>query len=564
MAVDGRKLNQSLYQGSDIEHDFPCSPCSKEGKNVAAIKHCVECDENLCKKCLGDHNKFSVMRGHQLLDTVKQLSGKKQEIPSQRCERHGGKLIDVYCPGHDKVGCSTCMTIEHSGCKGMNYVPDLACKTKTSEKLNLLEAELNTLQSRFKSLKQNKQEELENAKKEKSQLIKEIKSERKKINDHLDKMEMELLQEVDVSFQIKLQHIESCMKEVDANIASLQENMQKISAAKNENESEKYVQIKRVNERRKDANDCFEDLRGSRKTGSILRLEPNKYVTDSECNLIGNVLHLPLIEAEKCSVINMRTKVDKESCLIFDMCMSEDGCIFVADYNNKYVKKMNDCFQIISSLKVTDNPYSICQIDSSMLAVTLINDKTVQFISQKEPIKLQQSFEVGDRCRGIAYNDGMIYVCCGGSKERTDEEVGHLEVYTISGQLLASYFDVIQCPSHVIISSLKMEIFVSDIYEGIFLFDKNRRLKPIPVDKKLFSGHGRICEMYKGQICAGFFTSNNVLLMSTDGKDQVELLTGQDGLTKPIGLCFDNKTSRLFVSCYESDTLTVFTLKQRH
>jgi hypothetical protein len=85
----------------------------KEGKNVAAIKHCVECDENLCQKCLGDHNKFSVMRGHQLLDTVKQLSGKKQELPSQRCERHGGKLIDVYCPGHDKVGCSTCMTIEH-------------------------------------------------------------------------------------------------------------------------------------------------------------------------------------------------------------------------------------------------------------------------------------------------------------------------------------------------------------------------------------------------------------------------------------------------------------------
>ncbi|XP_060563318.1 uncharacterized protein LOC132722774 isoform X2 [Ruditapes philippinarum] len=563
MAVDGRKLNQSLYQGSDIEHDFPCSPCSKEGKNVAAIKHCVECDENLCKKCLGDHNKFSVMRGHQLLDTVKQLSGKKQEIPSQRCERHGGKLIDVYCPGHDKVGCSTCMTIEHSDCKGISYIPDIACKTKTSEKLNLLETELNTLQSRFNALKRNKQVELESVKKEKSQLIKEIKSERKKINDHLDKMEMELLQEVDATFQIKLQHIELCMKEVDAKIASLQENMQKLSAAKHENESEKYVQIKRVNERRKNASDCLKELGRSGKTG-IFRFEPNGYVTDSECNLIGYVLHLPVIEAEKCKVINIRTKDDKESCLIYDMCMSEDGCIVIADYHNKCIKKMNDSFQIISSLNVTDNPYGICQIDSSMLAVTLVNDKTVQFITLKKPMKLQQSFKVGDRCRGIAYNDGMIYVCCGGSNDQKNEGVGHLAVYTISGKLLASYFDEIQCPVYVKISSIKMEIFVSDGYEGILVVDKNRSRKPITVNKKLFLSSSGICEINKSQFCVGYFMSNNVLLMSIDGKDQVELLTGQDGLTKPIGLCFDNKTSRLFVSCYQSDTLMVFSLKKNH
>ncbi|XP_060563316.1 uncharacterized protein LOC132722772 isoform X2 [Ruditapes philippinarum] len=563
MAVDGRKFSQSLYQGSDIENEFPCSPCTKEGKNVAAIKHCVECDENLCQKCLGDHNKFSVMRGHQLLDTVKQLSGKRQDLPSQRCERHGGKLIDVYCPGHDKVGCATCMTIDHSGCKGISYIPDIACKTKTSEKLKLLEAELNTLQSRFHALKQNKKEELENAKKEKNQLIKEIKSERKKINDHLDKMEMELFQEVDATFQNKMQNIELCMKEVDAKIASLQENMQKISAAKHENESEKYVQIKRVNGRRKDASDCLEDLGRSGKTGR-LRFEPNGYVTDSECNLIGNVLHLPVIEAEKCHVINIRTKDDKESCYILDMCMCEDGCIVMTDYNNKCIKKMNDSFQIISSLNVTDNPYGICQIDSSILAVTLTSDKTVQFISQTDPMKLQKSFKVADRCRGIAYNDGMIYVCCGGSKIRKDEGVGHLAVYNISGKLLASYFDEIKWPQYVQISSLKMEMFVIDAFESILVVDKTRSMKPITVDKRLFSNPSCICEINKSQFCLGYFQSNNVLLMSANRKDQVELLTAQDGLIDLIGLCFDNKTSRLFVSCNKSDTLLVFTLKLSH
>ncbi|XP_060606371.1 E3 ubiquitin-protein ligase Midline-1-like [Ruditapes philippinarum] len=340
MAVDRRKFSQSLYRGSDIEHDFPCSPCTKEGKNVAAIKHCVECDENLCQKCLGDHNKFSVMRGHQLLDTVKQLSGKKQELPSQRCERHGGKLIDVYCPGHDKVGCSTCMTIEHSGCKGISYIPDIACKTETSEKLKHLEADISTLQSRFKALKQNRQKELENVKTEKSQVIKEIKSERKKINDHLDKMEIDILQEVDVTFQTKLQHMESNMKQVDERIAVLQENLKKINAAKQENESEKYVQIKLVNEEKKISHDSLENMERSRKTGT-LRFEPYRQTTDSECNTIRKILHFLIIEAENFTEFNARLKDDKESCNISGMCMCEDGCIIMTDSNNKCIKKVN-------------------------------------------------------------------------------------------------------------------------------------------------------------------------------------------------------------------------------
>ncbi|XP_060606369.1 uncharacterized protein LOC132758696 isoform X1 [Ruditapes philippinarum] len=559
MAVDGRKLSQSLYQGSDIEHEFPCSPCFKEGKNVAAIKHCVECDENLCQKCLGDHNKFSVMRGHQLLDTVKQLSGKKQGLPSQRCERHGGKLIDVYCPGHDKVGCSTCMTIEHSGCKGISYIPDIACKTETSEKLKLLEADISALQSRFHALKQNKQKEVENAKKEKSQLIKEIKSERKKINDHLDKMEQELLQEVDVTFQTKLQHIESNMKQVDERIASLQESLKKINAAKQENESEKYVQIKLVNEKRKIARDSLEDLERSRKTDAI-RFEPYRQATDSECNIIGNILHFPMIEVDKCAEFNARLKDDKESCIIFGMCMCDDGCIVMTDQNNKCIKKMNDSFQVISSLKVTDNPFGICQIDSSMLAVTMYNDRTVQFISQKEPMKLQHSFKVGDRCRGIAYNDGMIYVCCGGYKD-TGEGVGHLEVYTVSGKIVLSHYDEITYPVNVTISNTTMEVSVIDKHKGILNINENLNMRPVTVDNKIFLNPKYICKINKSQYCVSFYTTHNFLLMSHDGKDQVELPIREDGLKKPVCLCFDNKTSRLFVSCWESDKIMVYTLK---
>ncbi|XP_060607066.1 E3 ubiquitin-protein ligase TRIM33-like [Ruditapes philippinarum] len=375
MAVDGRKIRQTLYQGSDIEHDFPCSPCSKGGKNEAAIKHCVECDENLCQSCMDDHNKFSSMKGHQLLDTVKQPSGRQQELPSQRCEEHGGKLIDVFCPGHDTVCCSTCISVEHSGCKGIIFIPDIACKTDTSQKLKLLETEINTLQARFHAFKRNKQDELENVKEEKGKLIEEIKSERGKINDRLDKMENELLQEADAIFQIKLKRIESNMKEVDARIAVLQESLQKINAAKRENESEKYIQIKRVNEERKTASDCLKDFERPSKTGR-LRFDPYRHETGSECNTIGSILHLPAIEVEKCfGEFNVRTADDRNRCDICDMCMCKSGCIVMTDYNNKRIRKMNSAFKVISSLKLSGNPFGICEINSLMLAISVYQGK---------------------------------------------------------------------------------------------------------------------------------------------------------------------------------------------
>jgi chromosome segregation ATPase len=188
------------------------------------------------------------------------------------------------------------------------------------------------------ALKQKKVKELDNAKKEKSQLIKEIKSERKNINDRLDKMEMELLQEMDATFQIKLKHIESNMKEVDLRIAALKESLQKINVSKHENESEKYVQVKLIKEKYKNSMESLKYFERSSKTGT-LRFHSFRRETDLKCNTIGSILHLPATEVENCiGEFNIRVAGDKERCEITDMCMCDDGCIVMTDTKNKRIK----------------------------------------------------------------------------------------------------------------------------------------------------------------------------------------------------------------------------------
>ena len=100
-------------KGSDEIFEDPCTPCAKEGKNVTRYTYCIQCDENMCETCLEQHTKFSSMKGHQITDKVRNSIVEVPEMPSERCAKHDGMIVDEYCPDHDKVGCSTCMKIYH-------------------------------------------------------------------------------------------------------------------------------------------------------------------------------------------------------------------------------------------------------------------------------------------------------------------------------------------------------------------------------------------------------------------------------------------------------------------
>ncbi|XP_053375214.1 E3 ubiquitin-protein ligase TRIM33-like isoform X2 [Mercenaria mercenaria] len=253
MAVDGRKLGESVYRGSDDFHDFPCSPCSKEGRDVAAVKHCVDCDENMCTSCLKDHNKFSAMKGHQILDKVQRSVGRKLQLPNQRCTKHGGRLIDVYCPIHDSICCSTCIAVEHSSCPGIKFIPDVAKGISKSKEFQQFEADMKNLQSRFVSLIQSEDVELQALQQEQERICKEIRTLRNKINKHFDKMEEELLNEVNTKFKQHKQKVETDREETDGVLNEIKSRSHQLYESRHGNESELFALLKTGRKRMKES-----------------------------------------------------------------------------------------------------------------------------------------------------------------------------------------------------------------------------------------------------------------------------------------------------------------------
>ncbi|XP_060567659.1 uncharacterized protein LOC132726365 [Ruditapes philippinarum] len=556
MEVYGRKLTD---MGSDEAFEYPCTLCAKDKKNVAASKYCVECDENLCKTCLDHHSRFPVTKGHQIVE-VQSLTGKRLELPSQRCEKHGGKVIDEYCQGHDKVGCSTCMNVDHSRCEGINFIPSLVKKFETSHELQRLENAIESIHTSSQGLKSRKQNDLKRIQQERSQLLQEIKSERQKINDKLDKMEEALLQKVRNTFDVKEKNVVSTIHEIDGTITSLDENLQRVKAARCENDSEKYVQLKMGLERKK-LDESNLKLLDKTKTEETMRLEPANQITEQ--NIIGRVIKHKAVESVKLhGTFDIHLDDDKEICCIHDMCICSDGTMIMLDYNNKRIKKVDTSYKVIYVLNVADTPACVCQVNESLLAVTLINEKKVQFVTQKSPMKLETSFSVGDRCRGIAFKDRLLYVSCGGSKNKSYKEgVGHLEVYSISGSIVTSFYGKIEYPLFISAPSWSPELFIGDHRRGIVSLDSNRNLKDIVLYQAPdFQEPQGICWLDKDTLCVAFYVSHTVVQMSRDGLFKKTLLTEKDGIKKPYSLCFDEKTSRLVVSFNKSNTIKVFTL----
>lgn len=54
---DQLRLERMMLE-SDEYFEVQCYPCLKEGRNIGAMKYCLDCDRHMCQKCLAQHNRY--------------------------------------------------------------------------------------------------------------------------------------------------------------------------------------------------------------------------------------------------------------------------------------------------------------------------------------------------------------------------------------------------------------------------------------------------------------------------------------------------------------------------
>lgn len=123
-------LLTSLMDSVRLRNDVSkCEPCFRRKEKVIAAKWCKECAEALCDKCVQFHKSLKYSQKHTLMD-FEELRQQpiKNTLPRPPCPQHENTTLGFFCEDHQKVCCSSCVTLDHRKCSHVTTSADAAAR----------------------------------------------------------------------------------------------------------------------------------------------------------------------------------------------------------------------------------------------------------------------------------------------------------------------------------------------------------------------------------------------------------------------------------------------------
>ena len=100
-----------------------CESCCEGKQKVFVVGFCVDCNEYLCSTCYEHHCNPRPCRNHVLLDKETMPRTKPDSKATNitdngdKCSKHRGEIINIYCRADRQLGCGSCMMKDHRTCK---------------------------------------------------------------------------------------------------------------------------------------------------------------------------------------------------------------------------------------------------------------------------------------------------------------------------------------------------------------------------------------------------------------------------------------------------------------
>ncbi|CAG2208709.1 unnamed protein product [Mytilus edulis] len=161
-----------------------CSVCNLRHISKPSAVWCTECDEGLCDSCQ-EHHKYL-----KLPSDVVNIS--------QFCDKHNEKL-SIYCKMHECLCCRNCIVESHNKCHEILKIEDVINNVKSSNALFEIEQTLKDVVENIEKIRDDRQNNLKTLLETRKQIVKEILKTRTAINTHIDKVQADLLKELNQS-----------------------------------------------------------------------------------------------------------------------------------------------------------------------------------------------------------------------------------------------------------------------------------------------------------------------------------------------------------------------------
>ena len=199
-----------------------CEICDSRSIYKTSEVWCSECDEGLCIDCTEHHSLSKGTRNHNTMPI-----SEYQKLPSyvldvkEFCQEHKDRF-QFYCEVHEYPCCRMCMLEDHRDCKGVHILENVIKNVKTSVTFNEIEQVIDELMETIGKIRQNREKNSTDVSEQKRIVEHEIRELRTKINNHLDKLQEDLMKELteaEIKINVKtcelLSSLDEKMKELD-------------------------------------------------------------------------------------------------------------------------------------------------------------------------------------------------------------------------------------------------------------------------------------------------------------------------------------------------------------
>ncbi|XP_071123276.1 uncharacterized protein [Mytilus edulis] len=543
-----------------------CGVCDYRHITEPSIVWCSECNEELCEECKDHH---SISKGSRNHDTVSITE--YQKLPTevlqvaQYCDKHNQKY-QLFCKKHDCPCCKKCIVESHTDCKDLTDLDDITRHIKSSNAFAEIQQTLSEVAANVKRLRTNQEENLASLGKKSREIQKEVQETRSKINQHLDKLQNDILKELKRREEEESNKIRRILKTLMDKEHEITEHQTNIAIIKQyASDLQTFLALKHIE---KDVLIEEQYTQSMIKSDGANQIDVSCQINPSLQGLLSAIAKFGdvVVTADPCKIPILKQK-DKQAQMIvpvppfntdskiptllqsFEAKLEfVTGCTLLSDCRIAFACSTNENLVI---LKPDGSPEFEIRDLNSVFDLTLIGDNVVAVTSgyykdsfqisiiDLKTRRVKRTFKINNINSGVAYSDAKLIYCAG--KEGINTR--NLNDDSIVNVTKAKVTDL----SYV--ATFRDNIFYTDCNDGnVTCIDFQGNVQWVFENESVLNAHFGISVDRDGNVYVVGEYSNNVVVISSNGQTYRELLTSENGLNGPVVIHVDRPSCKMLVA----------------
>lgn len=325
-----------------------CEPCKREGKLEKANGVCVTCEEHFCGPCFSLHRRFKIAANHVLQDEDPN-SFVKPEALGEKCQSHPSKLAEYYCEACDTIICEVCVTFNHTRCANVTNRTSIARDLAKSSEFTDYSKKLDSIQKRLQAQRDKVDYMVGTNCDMRKQAEDELKQRRIRMNEHLEKLENETIQAMNVIEKENASLIKNMSENLDRVETMYKKIKSDLDLKKPGDACQLFIIMKRGRHTIQKIEDQLENLREEKKVQKYALVPPrSKEMVD---HIAPGIFAISTSQLEQ--QISTDTDKDSQTPGIKDLTIVNGHYCVVSDTKNRSMKVIDTKSTSVTSIAIT-------------------------------------------------------------------------------------------------------------------------------------------------------------------------------------------------------------------